>query len=262
MTIARAALSITADDKAVTYGDEVPTLTVTLSPAISISAEDRAFIVGKLMTDYTSASPAGTPVEICWSGGSVFAIEERLTNYTVTIYGGEITVGQKALTITVDTTQTYSGLALTYYLGTENATGLVAGDSITAGALTTTSSNVKDYTVQDTDWTVLTAIVAKNGISNYDVSYNVSMEITKKNMNIAVGIAKTYDGQPWVYQVQTSDATGLVAGDAITAGTLTTAIRPSCARGRISASAVSASRCPTSPITTPLSSSGYGTTAT
>ncbi|UAL08163.1 MAG: hypothetical protein KRP56_02635 [Candidatus Methanogranum gryphiswaldense] len=53
------------------------------------------------------------------------------------------------------------------------------GDSLTAGALTTTGSVVDIYTVETTDWTVTTAIATTNGISNYNVIFSsVSLEIT------------------------------------------------------------------------------------
>ncbi|UAL08162.1 MAG: hypothetical protein KRP56_02630 [Candidatus Methanogranum gryphiswaldense] len=97
------------------------------------------------------------------------------------------------------------------------------GDSLTAGALTTTGSVVDIYTVETTDWTVTTAIATTNGISNYNVIFSsVSLEIEAADLTITVDELKTYDGTVFQYTLAGTDVSGLVVGDSLTAGALTT----------------------------------------
>ncbi len=112
--IKKAALTITAVDKTVTYGDAKPTLTTDGGVGwqngetyASYSSRTEAEVAAYLETAYVVTSPAGTPVAITWATGSEDVLEGWFGNYDITLAVGSITVNKAALTITVSGTATY-----------------------------------------------------------------------------------------------------------------------------------------------------------
>lgn len=131
-------------------------------------------------------------------------------------------VEKATLTITVDQDKVYDGQDMSYDITTDDVSGLGAGDSITGGTITTTGSDVKDYTVEGQDWTI-DGLSTVNGSSNYEVVISsVSLEITKAPLTITVNGNGDYNGRPIGGTIITEMATGLVPGDSITGGSITT----------------------------------------
>ena len=133
LTVNKAALTITANNKAMAYGGTVPTLDAT-SRAWSTAIRSSVVSGLVLSTTASSASPAGT-YTITASGGTA-------NNYTITDVNGTLTVGKVVLTITANNqSMTYGGTVPTL---TATYTGLVNGDtsSIVTGLkpLTTATS--------------------------------------------------------------------------------------------------------------------------
>ncbi|MDY0347524.1 MAG: BspA family leucine-rich repeat surface protein [Tenuifilaceae bacterium] len=88
-------LTVTAENKAVTYGDAVPALTYTISGFVD--GEDETEVSGEasLSTTYTVSTPVATsPVVITAALGTLEA-----TNYSFAFVDGEISIDKRELTI-------------------------------------------------------------------------------------------------------------------------------------------------------------------
>jgi len=145
-------------------------------------------------------------------------------NYTfVAADGVKYVITKAALTITVNDTKTYDANAFVFDLTGATVAGLKGTDAITGGTITTVSANVGTYTVEATDWTAANLVIVDATITNnYEVSYVVSLEITKAALTITVNDTKTYDANAFVFDLTGATVTGLKGTDAITGGTITT----------------------------------------
>jgi len=205
LTIGKAPLTITADDKQINYGDEVPTWTLTYSGFVN---GDDATMISALSSgaNVTSSSTAGT-YPITLEGGTA-------SNYEITRVNGTLTIGKTQLTVTADDQQFSYGdvvpqLSLSYQ-------GFVNGDSEsdivppTAATTAISTSNVGAYDIT----------LSGGSADNYDlVLVNGTATISKANLSI------TADSQTMTYGESlpnfTSSITGLVAGDEAVVASLT-----------------------------------------
>ncbi|WP_207536122.1 MBG domain-containing protein, partial [Desertivirga arenae] len=122
LTVAKKALTVTAENKAKTYGDTNPALSVTYSGLVN--GETALNPAPAVSTTATTQSGIGT-YDITASGASA--------NYTVTYVKGTLTVGRKVLTITAENKEKFQGLALPAF--TAAYSGFVNGE--TSSVLTT-----------------------------------------------------------------------------------------------------------------------------
>jgi len=137
LTINARPITITADAKTMVYGDAVPTLTQSVTSGSLVNGDT---LSGALATTATSASNVGTY-------GITQGTLAASANYALTFVGSNVTVGQRAITVTADAKTINYGNAiptLTYVIG---GAGMVNGDTL-SGALATTAtsaSNVGAY---------------------------------------------------------------------------------------------------------------------
>ncbi len=216
LTVNKAVLSITADDKSKTYGDANPALTVTYS----------GFVNGDDETDLTAQAMANTTA-IASSGASTYPITvsgATSPNYTFGYTDGTLTVNTAALSITADDKSKTYGDANPAF--TVTYSGFVNGDDktdlttqATANTTATASSGAGTY-----------SITASGATSpNYTVSYtDGTLTVNKASLNItADDKSKTYgDANPALtvtYSgfVNSDDETDLTTG--ATASTAATA---------------------------------------
>jgi uncharacterized repeat protein (TIGR02543 family) len=128
LTVGKAELKITADDKSITYGGAVPAYTATYSGFVA--GDDESDLTGTLSLDsgYAAMGPAGAYT--INAGG----LESQ--NYTITYVLGTLTVDKAPLTVTGnDEVLTYGDAAPAY---TASYSGFVNGDNPASldGALT------------------------------------------------------------------------------------------------------------------------------
>ncbi len=162
LTINKAALKITADDKSMTYGGSMPTLTVSYSGFVN---GDNSFSLTKKPT-VTSATPAtanaGTYANTLTASGAVDS------NYTISYVAGDLTINKAALKITAnDKTMTYGGSMPTL---TVSYSGFVNGDNSSS---LTTKPTVTSATPATADaGTYYNTITAKGAVdNNYTICY-------------------------------------------------------------------------------------------
>ncbi|HWQ33421.1 MAG TPA: MBG domain-containing protein [Blastocatellia bacterium] len=213
LTVTKAVLTVTADNKSKVYGAANPTLTASYSGFVG--GDTAAVVTGApaLTTTATTASGAGT-YPITAAAGTLAA-----ANYTFTFANGALTVNKATLTVTADDkTRVYGAANPTF---TASYSGFVNGDTASAltgaAALTTTattSSAVGDYAITAAQGTLAAA--------NYSFSFTAGkLTVTKAALTVkANDAARAYGAANPTF---TGTITGLVSGDNITASYTTTA---------------------------------------
>ena len=149
LTVSKATLTVTADDKSKTYGGIDPLLTYTPSGTLFYSDTYGVISGVGLSTTTGAAATAGTHT-ITASGGTA-------SNYTIVKVNGTLTVAKAALTATADNkTTTYgTNATLTYTVGGSLFYGDTAGVVSGVSLATTTgpSAVVGTYTITATGGT-------------------------------------------------------------------------------------------------------------
>ena len=111
----------------------------------------------------------------------------------------------------------YDGTSFVYTITTANASGIASNDLVTAGTIATSGVDAADYRAFGTQWSFQTDLQTTNGIGNYVVSYNVSLEITKRNVTLtSASASKAYDGTPLINDYVSVTGDGFVSGEGVT----------------------------------------------
>ncbi|WP_255358592.1 MBG domain-containing protein, partial [Terrabacter sp. Root181] len=172
LTVTKAPLTITADNKSRTYGEANPTLTGTITGIKNSDA-----ITATYATAATAATGVGTYTIV---PTAVDSSPATLANYDLTPAYGTLTITKAPLSITAaDKTKVYGSANPTL---TGTITGTQNGDAITATYATTATaaSNVGTYTIVPTAVDSTPATLA-----NYQVTLvNGSLTITKAPLTI------------------------------------------------------------------------------
>ena len=172
LTVTRATVTVTADSKTKVYGEDDPVLTASISGLKNGDAES---VINYILNRETGGTVGSYLITA--SG----ATEQG--NYEVLYVADTLTITQAPLTITIVDAKIYDGNAIVTSYNTPNAvsaTGLVAGDYLTAGRVTSNGTAVSTY-VYPSQSTITEAFNTYNGIANYAVDYNISQQITHSN---------------------------------------------------------------------------------
>ncbi|MEI6287881.1 MAG: MBG domain-containing protein, partial [Bacillota bacterium] len=179
LDVAKAALTITADDKSKVYGATDPVLTATYS---GLQYNDTAAVVtGFGMSTVTGAAATFGTHDITASGGTAL-------NYSITDVDGTLDVSKAALTITADNQSKVYGAADPTLTATYS--GLQYSDTssvVTGFGMSTVTGAAATFGTHD--------IVASGGTAfNYDVTdVNGTLDVSKAGLTI------TADNQSKVY---------------------------------------------------------------
>jgi hypothetical protein len=207
LTVGQRALTVTADAKSRVYGDANPALTYQVGGSGLVNGDT---LSGGLVTSATTASNVGS---YGIGQGTLAASSNYALNYT----GNNLTVGQRALTVTADAKSRAYGdanPALTYQVG---GSGLVNGDTLSGALATsaTTASNVGSYGI---------------GQGTLAASGNYALNYTGNNLTVGQrAITVTADAQSRAYGDANPALTyqvggsGLVNGDTLSGALATSA---------------------------------------
>ena len=168
VTVTKAVLTVTADNKTVDFGKQAPTLTYTFSGYKFPDTDAAPSGSPRLTTQYSSGSDAGE-----------YAIDITVDslyhpNYTFKVVGGTITVNK----LTLDTTGVSINATIThdeaYSAAVFTDTSLTDANNVTASgtfALKNTDT-IADYTVAEEDWlgkyVIATGIFTPTDAENYN----------------------------------------------------------------------------------------------
>jgi len=159
VTITQAPLTITADDKSITYGDAAPAYTASYSGFVGSETTDMLTSPVVLACTYNEGDAA--------SEYTITANGATAANYNITFVNGTLTVNKAALTVTADDKSVTFGDAAPAYTAT--ITGFVGGEdeSVLGGTLNLACAytNITVVGTYDITPSGLTA-------TNYIISYN------------------------------------------------------------------------------------------
>lgn len=211
-------------------------LNITNSTALTLTCEDKNKEYDGTALSYT-ATPSvttGTTVSYSTDGGTTWSttvpsitnvsesplivdVKAENSNYATANCSYTLTITPKPLTITVNDTKVYDGAVLVSGLAKATATGLVSGDELTAGEVTTNEKNVGTYTYNSTA-TISVPFATTKGIGNYDVTYTTSQIITKATLTlVSADLSKEYDGIALVNgSTPLATETGWITGEGAT----------------------------------------------
>ena len=200
LTVKKKALTVTAIDKDVIYGEAAPDFEVSYNGFVQ--GEDESVLGGALsfVCDYAIMAVVGTTHDIIVSGYTS-------DNYDITYETGTLTVIARPLTVTADDmTVTYGDAAPAY---TATITGFAGEEDVTvlSGTLTfactySEMSPVGEYTIKPYGYTA----------DNYDITFKPG-KLTVAPLALTVlwsNCELTYNGD---YQVPTATATALADDD-------------------------------------------------
>ena len=194
-TIAPAPLSVTADDKSITYGDEAPAYTETYSGFVG--GENKDVLTGTLILSctYAKGNDAGT-YPITPSGLSS-------TNYKITFVGGTLTVERKGLVRPTASVKTYT------YNGSAQKFELSGFDSSTMGVSNDTRTNAGSQQVEISILNKTNYCWSDKSDSDFELTFTIVGKTISLNWS---NTTLTYNGAP---QKPTAEATGVISGDTV-----------------------------------------------
>lgn len=208
-SILQKAVTITADNKTKTYGDANPTLTVTYD----------GLVTGELTLPGVTASTGA----VTTSGAGEYEIAVAAnahTNYAITYKPGKLTVQQRAITLTLNSspaiTKVYDGTdaatlqAANYHLG-----NLVTGDNLTISSTAQYANKSAGDNKTITASNLVLQGAAKNNYQLPLTSVTTTGSIKPRELIVvAANAAKVYGSADPVFTAQT---TGLVGNDGLPA---------------------------------------------
>ena len=228
LTVGKAALSITANDESITYGDDAPTYSVAYSGWKGSDSESVLSGELALACEYAAGNGVG---EYAITPSGVEA-----DNYEITFNAGKLTVGKAALSVTAnDESITYGDDAPTYSVAYSGWKGSddesVLGGELALACTYTVGSGVGEYAITPSGLTA----------DNYEITFNAgkltvgkaALSITADDKNIFYGEdAPTYTAtiEGWKAEDDQSvlDGTLAFACDYVTGNSVGTyAITPS-----------------------------------
>ena len=199
-SIGKAGLTVTADNKSVTYGDAAPAYTVTYSGWKTGDSASVLTAAATATSAYTATTKPGS-YDITASGAEA-------ANYTFSYVKGTLTVGKAPLTATGSShTVKYGAAAPAYsvsYTGWRNGDGVgKLSAAPTATSTYTTTSPVGEY-----------AVTVSGGASDwYDISY-VSGKVTVEKADAAANVVANSG------LIYSGEAQALVTASGVTGGTI------------------------------------------
>lgn len=174
-TIAKAQLTVTADDKVITYGAAIPELTATYQGFVNGEGTEVLSAIPGMSTNATESSDAGSYDIILTGGGS--------DNYAFDLVNGVLTIEKANQQITVDPIEdklisdapftvaaaTTSGLVLSYAV---TGPAAIAGNEITLdgieGTVTVTVSQAGNINYNETSSSISFEVIDPNQVITFD----------------------------------------------------------------------------------------------
>lgn len=205
-TVNKAQLTITADDKTITYGDSAPAFTATYDGFIDADGTAAGPAAGVFSTELALGC-AYVQFDAVNGNAGAYDITEATAavadNYDITFIKGKLTVEKKAITVTVDRTKTvseYGKTPIDFSVNTSDYYTFNTADlaQSTDDLLITLTHGVT--TASDAGTYVITAV---SGNANYDVTFTDCV-YTVEQYKITV---------EWVIENADGSETPIAAGD-------------------------------------------------
>ena len=193
LTVNKATLTVTADNKSRVYGDSNPSLSYTIAGYVNSENASSAGITGAPTISTTATAASNVADYTITSAANNLAA----SNYQFSYVDGTLTVNRRPVTVTADNKSREYGASnpsLTYTIaadGTGTSRGMYSSETLTGSVAT---AAVATTSVGSVSITQNTSTNANN--ANYDITYNNgTLSITQKALTITANNgSKTYGG--------------------------------------------------------------------
>ncbi len=210
-------------------------LTITNSGDLALNCVDQSKTYDGTALSYTAVPTVttGTTVSYSTDGGATWSttvpsitnvsespltvnVKAENSNYTTATCSYTLTINPAPLTIKLDSTKIYDGTAfVSDYASTPagyTITGLVSGDAVTAGAVTSSDMHKGDY-VYNATASITTPFATTKGIGNYNVTYDLTQHIDCRDVTLTSGTtSRKYDGTALSNNTVTVSGSGWLSG--------------------------------------------------
>jgi autotransporter-associated beta strand protein len=208
LTVNKATLTVTADDKTRVYGDANPALSHTITGYVNSQDATSAGITGAPTISTTATAASNVNTYTITSAANNLAA----ANYEFTYTNGTLTVNRRLVTVTADSGQAKvygeSNPGLTYVVeGSATGRGIVSGDTLSGALVRASGENVgSTYAINQ----------GTLNNSNYDITYTSSnFAITPRPISFAAtAVSKTYGNSDPSLSI--SIVSGSLATDSVT----------------------------------------------
>ncbi|HEX4262725.1 MAG TPA: MBG domain-containing protein, partial [Verrucomicrobiae bacterium] len=217
LTVNRAPLTITANNRAKAYGQAVAFAGTEFTPSGLVNSDTASSVTLVSSGVAATATVAGSPYSIAPSA----VVGTGLNNYNISYANGTLTVNPATLTITATNRSKIYGQTTTF-AGTEfTSIGLVNGDTATSATFTS-SGSAGTATVAGSPYNIVPSAVIGTGLNNYNIAYaNGKLTVNPATLTItATNRSKTY-GQTMTFVGTEFISSGLLNGDNASGVTLT-----------------------------------------
>ncbi len=216
LTVNPASLTITANNRAKSYGQSVTFSGTEYTATGLLNGDSITAVILASFGGAANAAVSGSPYTIIPTA----ATGNGLGNYTIAYNIGLLTINQAALTITANNrSKTYGHT--TSFAGTEfTAAGLQNGDTVT-GVTLTSSGAAANATVSGSAYAIVPSAAVGSGLGNYAITYaNGGFTVNPAALTItANNRGKTY-GQTVNFAGTEFTVAGLLNSDTVTGVTL------------------------------------------
>jgi hypothetical protein len=216
LTVAVAALTVTANNRTKTYGQTVTFAGTELTASGLLNTDAVSSVTLNSSGVAGAATVVGSPYIIVPSA----AVGMGLNNYAITYANGTLTVSRAALMVTANNrTKTY-GQTVTF-AGTEFTTsGLVNGDTATSVTLSS-SGTAASATVAGSPYIVVPSAAVGTGLSNYMISYtNGKLTVNPAALTVTANNRPKIYGQSIIFAGTEFTTSGLLNSDTVNSVTL------------------------------------------
>jgi filamentous hemagglutinin family protein len=223
LTIDQRAITVTANDQGKTYGDGLALDNTAFTTANLANSEqiDTVTLTSATGIDANTSADAGTYTDEIVASGVAGSNGFNSANYDITYVSGDLTVGQRALTVTANDQNKNYGDALSLDNTSFTATNLANAEQIDTVTLNSATGIDADATADAgtyTDEIVATGVSGSNGFNaaNYAVTYEAgdlvvdprAVTVTLDDQSKTYGDTLTLDNTAFI-------ATNLVNGNQI-----------------------------------------------
>ena len=226
-------LTVTPATQTITFGDPMNDVLVDTANVSALNvAAPAGFTFNNMILSY-NMDPRGNMPPV--GTHTIYLNAPGLAPCGTAVDSVKVIVNPRPLTIKVDCEKMYDGTPFVVnYDNTEcvTVTGLATGDALTAGTATTAVGTTPSYKVghytytpasglsfaaiEDGDVLVNPAFASTFGLENYDVTYDIALDITLRPITItAHDSTKMYDGVALTDTIYTISEPGLAVNDTI-----------------------------------------------
>ena len=231
-SIAKKALTITAKEQSIQWGNSIATGTGQVTTSGLVSGDQLTGITLTPSTSDLTTTGIITPSSATTTKGA--------SNYSITYSTGKLTINKRAITITAKAQSITYGSSILTGTGqvTISGSGLANSNSLTSISLAASRSTVGSGTITPS------AAVIKNGTTDltnkYNITYNTgTLTVTAKALTITAKAQSISFGDSIATGTGQVTVSGLVSGDSLTGITLTASTTAVTTTGTITPSAAS-----------------------